>query len=234
MKKSTLRVFAFCLASLLLRPAGVRAAELLLNGTFATTVAIPAGNYSSDVGRTGAGGAYTLAGTTGATGWFTTAASARFEIWTAGFMGTPAGIGNALEFANGTVGDTIYQSVTSTVGGGTSGTISFGYAARDPGKDAFTVSVTDTTAGTTVFSQALNPTNALSSPITFTRALTLVPGDVYRLSFLDQSTNGNPVSAHIDSVSFAQVPEPSAMAAMLGACMGLLVFARRRAARPTR
>ncbi len=213
----------FLVAAGLFCGASAHASELLLDGTFATTVALPAANYSATVGRSGDTAAtYFLTGTTTAgLGWMTDGPNGVFEIWTAGFMNTPAGIGNVLELADNTVGNNISQTVNSTVNGGTVGNVSFGYAARDSGKDQFTVSLTNVTTGGTVFSQTLDPTNGLANPITFSQAFTIIPGDAYKLNYLDQSTNGGPLSAHIDTVSLTQVPEPSSAFCMLVGALGL-------------
>ena len=211
-------LLAFC-------PAASRAqTQLLLDGTFATITAIPANNYSQDVGINGSGATYIF---TNNAPWTTSESDNRFEVWTPGFMGSPTGVGNTLELASKEAGDTISQTVTS-VAGTTAAVFSFGYSTRDSGKDAFTVMVTDVTRGGTLVSQSFNPTGSFSTVNTFSQNLTITPGDQYLVAFKDQNTTtGGSQSAHIDQVSFLQtVPEPSTYLAM-AAGVGILLTLRR-------
>ncbi len=219
--------------------------QLLLNGTFTATPVI-SGN-AQDVGRAGTGAANILDSTTGTTGWFTTGSSAsaanRFEVWSPGTTGSPTNItGNSLELANNGGGSTTYQDVIAVSAVGMLTNFSFGYATRDTGTDAFTASVVDRTTGTTVFTQAFNPTGSFATNQLFSTNLNVTPGDTYRIAFLDQNTTpGNPgiiglggypansLSAHIDQVSFVQgVPEPSTVVGMAVGVVGLCLVQRLR------
>ena len=211
--------------------------QLLLNGTFATLPALAANSFSQAVGRSGSGATTVLAGTTGTGGWVTSEGDGLFEVWTPGYQGSPTGAGNTVELANGEADDTISQTVTSNLGGAAAATFSFGYAARDSGTDKFTATITDTTRNTTLFTQQFNPTASFATNNTFSQNVTLVPGDVYRVSFLDQNNNGvaglvgSSVSAHIDNVSFVQaagVPEPSPLAGVALGVAGLCLVQRLR------
>ncbi len=231
--KSILRISVLGASACLLfaSAASLPAAELVVDGMFATTpAALPSVGFSQDVGRSGSGAAYTFNGTTGSAGWQTTETDQRFEVWAPGAMGSPSGVGNTLELANNNQGQTIYQDVASSSGGGAQGTFSFGYASRDgTNLDKFTVTVTDLTQGSTLLTQSFNPSDPFSTNDLFSASLTLTPGDVYRVAFLDQNAYSTGTqSAHIDEVSFTQVPEP---ATWLGACLLLggagVVFSRR-------
>ncbi len=218
------------LACLIGSTARSRAGELILDGTFVTTPALTTGTYSQQVGRTGQSGATsTLSGTTGSTGWFTTESDGLFEVWTPGVQGSPTTAGNTLELGNNTGGQTIYQNVTASPTGGTAATFSFGYADRNSGQDAFTLTITNETTSAVLYTQAFNPTGSFAVNQLFSTGLTIIPGDVYRVAFLDQNTSSDGTqSAHIDNVSFFQVPEPSTWAALAVGLSGCGALARRR------
>ena len=216
--------------------------QLLLNGNFTATPAVSGNNLS--VGRTGSGQTTILDGTAGAaTGWFTTGSNSSgtvgaFELWASGYGGSPTVTGNSLELANNGGGSTTYQDVTALSTGALS-TFSFGYATRDSGTDAFTASIIDRTTGTTLFTQAFNPTGSFATNQLFSTNLSVKPGDTYRIQFLDQNTTpagligltypANSLSAHIDQVSLVQgVPEPSTWAGIVLGAAGLCLLQRLR------
>ncbi len=242
MNKNSYLSLCFGIAGLALGVSGASAqTQLILDGNFATNPAIAAGSYSPSVGRTGTAGAVqVLTGTTGTAGWFTSESDGLFEVWTPGYQGSPTGVGNTMELANSSGGNTMRQDVTTSVGGGASATFSFGYSARDAGgQDKFTLTITDQTKGTTILNQAFNPTAAFTTNTVYSNTFAITVGDAYRVAFLDQNNTGTAglssgaTSAHIANVSFVQaaVPEPGSAVYIAAGVVGLGLVQRVRRSR---